>query len=76
MATPLSGRVRLGQVLVVISLSSRVPATTRMATAGVAEGLCRDGLPQTIPKAKVESLSLHSAATNGSHHLAQTRPAR
>ena len=68
---PRPAAARLGQGLVAVSLSGRVPATARTASPGVAAGVCRDGLPQvplTILKAKVESLSLHSAATNGSHH--------
>ena len=53
----------LGQEPVAISLSGRVPATARAASAGVAAGVGRDGLPRTILKAKVESLSLPHTLT-------------
>ena len=66
----------LGQELAPISLSGRVPATARTASAGVTAGVSRDGLPRARLKAKVEWQSRHSAATNGRHHLARTRPAR
>ena len=62
---------RLGQELVAISPSGRFPATARTASAGVAVSVGRGGAhgPRTILKAKMESLSRHSATTNGSHHL-------
>ena len=62
---PRPAAARLGQALVAIFLSGRVPATARTPRPE----LCGAGLPRTILKAKVESLSLHSAATNGSHQL-------
>ena len=73
---PLLAAARLGQELVAISPSGRVPVTARTASAGVAAGVGRAGLPRTILKAKAESLSRRSAATNGNHHLTRTRPAR
>ena len=60
---PRPAAARLGQEPVAISLSGRVPATARTASAGVAAGVCRDGLTRTILKAKVESLSLPRTLT-------------
>ena len=59
--------------LAAVSLSGRVPATARPELRQVWAGL---DFPGPCSRQKAESLSRHGAATNGSRHLARTRPAR
>ena len=49
---PRPAAARLGQVLAAVSQSGRVPATARTASAAVAAGVGRAGLPQIMLKAK------------------------
>ena len=52
---PRPAAARLGQVLAAVSQSGRVPATARTASAAVAAGVGRAGLPRIMLKAKRRS---------------------
>ena len=65
---------RLGQELVAISLSGRVPTTARTASAGSAAGVGRAGLPQRWSGCVGTARLL--TAVSASNHFAQTLPAR
>ena len=71
-----SSSCRFGPRLVAFLFTGSVPATLRTASAGAAAGVSSAGAPWTILKTKVKPRSQHGADTNGSHHLAWTRPAR